>query len=117
MWSTRHSCQIWKKYEFSQEIFEENPIYKISWKSIHPYGRTDGHDTANSRSSQFCEKRLRSKDKAKRTCKKLFCTPQDSCQRIRSAQPLKRKKFYVSYVRKFSDLKTKMKTANDAVFK
>jgi len=57
---TRYSCQILMKLESSRQIFQkylnikfyENPS---GGKRVVPCGRTDRHDEANSRFSQFCE--------------------------------------------------------------
>jgi hypothetical protein len=59
MWSTRYSCLILIKLEFSWQIFENYSNTRFhenlsSGRRIVPYGRTDAHDEANSRSSQFC---------------------------------------------------------------
>jgi hypothetical protein len=58
---TRYSGLILMKSEFSQQIFVKILKYQISWKSVQweqsssllTEGRTDRHDVANSRSSQF----------------------------------------------------------------
>jgi hypothetical protein len=58
--STRYCCSILMKLKFSRQIFEkysnikcyENPF---SVSRVIPCGRTDTHDEANSRVSQFCE--------------------------------------------------------------
>jgi hypothetical protein len=68
MQTTRYYCHILMKFEFSQQIFEkssniqlhENPSFG---SRIVPCGQIDGqtdgrtnkHDEANSRFSQFCE--------------------------------------------------------------
>ena len=62
-WSTRYSRQIFKKLEFSGQIFEkysnvnsnENLSIgsRVQWWQTD--GRTDGHDEANSGFLQFCE--------------------------------------------------------------
>jgi len=59
--STRHSCQILMKHEFSRQVskkysninFHENPS---SGSRVVPSGRTDGHDEPNGRFSQFGER-------------------------------------------------------------
>ena len=64
MYSTRYSCPAVMKLEFSRQIFEKysnanfhgNPI---SGSQAVPCGQTEGHDEANSRFSQFYEKRLK----------------------------------------------------------
>jgi hypothetical protein len=72
MWSTRYSCQILMKLEISRQVFEkysntkfhENQpsrsliFHKISSGGIRvvPCGRTDRHNEANSRFSQFYER-------------------------------------------------------------
>ena len=48
------------KFELSQRIFEKYSNIKFHdnpfrGSRVVPYGRTDGHDEANSRFSQFCE--------------------------------------------------------------
>ena len=46
------SCQIFAQLEFSwhfRKIFK----YQVSWNSVHAHRRTDRHDEANSRFSQF----------------------------------------------------------------
>ena len=61
IWSTRYSCQILKKLEFSRQIlekywnikFHENP--SRGSRDV-PRGRTDRHDEVNSRIPQFCER-------------------------------------------------------------
>jgi hypothetical protein len=55
-------CHILKKLEFSRQIFRK--ILKISnamkirpvGSRVVPSGRTDRHDEANGRFSQFCER-------------------------------------------------------------
>jgi hypothetical protein len=59
MLSTLYSCPILKKLEFSPQIFETSSNVKCrenppSGGRVVPCGRTDGHDEANSRVSQFC---------------------------------------------------------------
>ena len=64
MWSTLYSCSILMKLEISQQIFiktsnvkfHENPS---SGCRVVPCGRTDRHNEANSRFSQFYEKHLK----------------------------------------------------------
>ena len=59
--STRYSCSILKKLEFSRRIFakywnikfNENPF---SGSRVVLPGRTDRHDKANIRCSRFCER-------------------------------------------------------------
>ena len=61
MWSTRYSCQILMKREFSRQIFEkwannkfhENPF---SGNPVVARGQTDTHDRANIRFSQLSER-------------------------------------------------------------
>jgi hypothetical protein len=59
--STRHSCQILTKLEFSGQFFEEissNIMFYQNPPSVSrvvPCGRTDGHDKL-SHFSQFCER-------------------------------------------------------------
>jgi len=63
MWSTRYSCPIVMKLEFSGQFFLKLLKYKISSISVHWESscsmradrRTDRHDEANSSFSQFCE--------------------------------------------------------------
>ena len=68
MHSTRYYRHILMKFEFSQQIFEkssniqlhENPPLEsrvVPWGQIDGQtdGRTNKHDEANSRFSQFCE--------------------------------------------------------------
>jgi len=64
MQTTRYYCHILMKFEFSQQIFEKSSNIKLhenpSFGSrIVPCGQTDGrtnkHDDANSRFSQFCD--------------------------------------------------------------
>jgi hypothetical protein len=57
---SRHSCQILMKLEPSQQIFEKLSNIKFhenlsSGRRVVPWGRTDRHDDANSRFSQFGE--------------------------------------------------------------
>jgi len=60
MLSTRYSCQILMKIQFSRQIFQkcknikfhENPS---SGSRVVACGRTDRHDEVNSNFSQFCE--------------------------------------------------------------
>ena len=59
MYSTHYSCPILMTREFSQQIFIKILKYQISWKcacSTLTDGGTGGHDEANSRFSQFCER-------------------------------------------------------------
>jgi hypothetical protein len=61
MYSTRYSCQIVTKFEISRQIFEKYSNKKFRENSssggrVVPCGRTDRHDKANSRFSQFCER-------------------------------------------------------------
>jgi len=64
MLSTRYSCQILMKLEFSGTVLQ-NKIFKcqISWKSVQweqcCSRQTYRHDEANGRSSQFCERALK----------------------------------------------------------
>jgi len=56
MQSTRYSCQIFMKFEFSRQIFEKYSIIKFhenpsGGNGVVPCGRTDIHDEANSRFS------------------------------------------------------------------
>jgi hypothetical protein len=61
MQNTCYSCPILMKLEFSRQIFEnysnikfhENP--PMGAELFHADGRTDRHDEANIRFSQFCE--------------------------------------------------------------
>jgi len=68
MWHTRYSCQILTKLEFSRQIFETpsnikfpgNPssgsrVVACGQRERRTDGRTDKHEEANSRFSQFCE--------------------------------------------------------------
>ena len=60
MESTRYSCQILMKLEFSRQIFEKSSNIKFhknpsSGSRVVPCGRTDRHDVANSRFSLFCD--------------------------------------------------------------
>ena len=65
MWSAHYSCQILIKLEFSWQNFEKSSI--SSFIKIRPEGvelfhadeRTDGHEEANSRFSQFGERALK----------------------------------------------------------
>jgi len=56
----RYSCKILTKLEFSEQIFEKYASIKLHDSRrdsrVVPYGWTDGHDEANSRCSQFCER-------------------------------------------------------------
>jgi hypothetical protein len=65
--SARYSCRILMKIEFSRKIFEKYSDIKFhenlsGGNRVVPTretgGQTDKHDDANSRFSQFCEKRL-----------------------------------------------------------
>ena len=47
------------KPEFSRQIFETYSNVRSSESRAVPYGRTERHDEANVRFSQFCEKRLK----------------------------------------------------------
>jgi len=55
-----YPCQILVKLEFSRQILEKTLEQKISRKFFQwvrwREGRTDRHDEANSRLSQFCER-------------------------------------------------------------
>ena len=62
MQSTRYSCQILMKLEFSRRIFEKYTKFHENPSSSSPVvpsgradGRTDRHNEANSRFSQFCK--------------------------------------------------------------
>jgi len=64
MLSTRYFCQLSMKLESARQIFEKYTNIKFkenpsSGRRVAPYGRTDRrtdrHDEANSRFSQFCE--------------------------------------------------------------
>jgi hypothetical protein len=62
MQSTRYSCQILMKPEFSRQIFKNTRILNlmkirpVAVDLFHADGQTDGHDEANSRSSQLWER-------------------------------------------------------------
>jgi hypothetical protein len=61
---TRYSCRILMKLESSRKISGTSSTTKFhqdlsSGNRVVPHGRTDRHDEANSRFSQFCEKRLK----------------------------------------------------------
>jgi hypothetical protein len=57
MKSTRYSRQILSKLEFSGQIFEKySQVRFLEIELFHADGRTDRHDEASSRFSQFCEK-------------------------------------------------------------
>jgi len=64
MYSTRYSCQVLIKLEFSRHIFERILKYQFSWKSVQwewscsmrDLQTEDRHDEAKSRFSQFCER-------------------------------------------------------------
>jgi hypothetical protein len=58
--SARYSCQIVMKLEFSRQIFEKSTNIKFHenpscGSRVVACGRTDGHDEANIRYSQFYE--------------------------------------------------------------
>jgi hypothetical protein len=60
MLSTRYSCRILMKREFSRQIFEEHSNIKFhqnpfSGSRVVACGQTEGHE-ANSRFSKFCER-------------------------------------------------------------
>jgi hypothetical protein len=62
MQSTRYFCEVSRKLEISRQIFEKysSQILRssVQWEpscSMRAGGRTDRHDEANSRLSQFCE--------------------------------------------------------------
>ena len=77
--STRSSCQILAKFEFSLEIFEKYSKIKLhenpsNGSRVAPcgHGETDRHDEADGRFSLFCEKRLRKSGVYKqKSC--IFC--------------------------------------------
>jgi len=64
--STRYSCQILMKFDFSRQIFENTQISNfmtirpVGAELFHADGRTDGQtnkrDAANNRFSQFFER-------------------------------------------------------------
>jgi len=63
MLSTRYSCNILMKLEYSPYICGKYKkksyfvkIRPVGAELFHADGRTDGHDEANSRFSQFCER-------------------------------------------------------------
>ena len=61
MKSTRYSCPVLMKLEFSRQAFEKYSNIKFhenpsSWNRVVPCERTDGQDEANSRFSKFCER-------------------------------------------------------------
>ena len=61
MYSTRYSCQILMKLQFSRQIFQNKqiPWKSVQWEASCPMrtdGRKDRHDEANSRFSQFWER-------------------------------------------------------------
>jgi hypothetical protein len=58
MQSTLYYCQILMKFEYSRRIFENIQNFmkiRVVGAEFFRYGRTDGHDEANSHLSQFCE--------------------------------------------------------------
>ena len=60
--STRYSCPIWTKLEFSRQIFQKysNQISQIFVQGeLSCSMRTDRHDEATCRFSQFCRTRLK----------------------------------------------------------
>jgi len=57
----RSSFRIWRKLDFSRQIFEKYSNIKYNWNPssgsrVVPCGQTDGHDEADSRFSQFAER-------------------------------------------------------------
>jgi hypothetical protein len=62
MKSARYSCRILLKLYFSRQMFEKTQISSVikirslGAELFHEDGRTDGHDEANSRSSQSRER-------------------------------------------------------------
>jgi len=64
MLKTLHSCPILIKLEFPQQFFRKTLKQELLRKSVHwepscsmhTDGRTDRHDEANCRFSQFCER-------------------------------------------------------------
>jgi len=69
MWSTRYSCQILMKRDFSGQIFDKSSDIRFhenqsSGSRVVSCGQTDGrsdmHDETNSRPTQFCERALKS---------------------------------------------------------
>jgi len=61
MESTRYSCQMLKKLEFSRQIFEKYSNIKFrenpsSGNRVVPCRRTERHGEANNRFSLFCER-------------------------------------------------------------
>jgi hypothetical protein len=59
MYSTRYSCQILMKLEFSRKIFEKQTsnfvkIRPAEAELFHVEGQTDRYDGGNSRLWQFC---------------------------------------------------------------
>ena len=63
--STRYSCRILIKLEVSRQIFENAQISSfikirlVGVEFFHADERTDGHEQANIRFSQFCERALK----------------------------------------------------------
>jgi len=60
VYSTRYSCPILMKLEFSRKILEKYSnlikIRLVGTELFYADGRTDRHDETNSRFSQFCER-------------------------------------------------------------
>jgi hypothetical protein len=62
-----YSCQILMKLESSQQLLEKYTYIKFrdnlsSGSRVVSCGRTDRHDEANRRSSQFCERALKKRN-------------------------------------------------------
>jgi len=53
MSKSRYSCQIYAKLEVFLTDVRKIFKYQVSWNSVRAYRRTDRHDEANSRFSQF----------------------------------------------------------------
>jgi hypothetical protein len=63
------------KLEFSRQIFEKEAqissfirILPVGTELFHVYGRTDGHDEANSRFLRFCERAGKRKRTVRQGC-------------------------------------------------
>jgi hypothetical protein len=54
-YSTPYSCQILMKFEFSRQTFDKCSNIKFHENPSNGSRRTDRHDEANSRFSQFCD--------------------------------------------------------------
>ena len=104
MYSTSYSCPILMKLVFYRYVFEKSSNVKFhgntsSGSRAVPCGRTDRHDEANSRFSQFCERALKKTHADVFTCSKYY-----SLDKVKGMNPQSKHKSFRLYKLCFDSL-------------